>query len=125
MVQQEQWHLWMPLDHWATSLTPGLAQWVKAATLPELRLRSDPWPQNSRCCRAAKKEREKRKLLRYEIGEFPCGGALSLKWLGSLLWCRVQSLAWLGNFHLLWVQPTIKKWRSGEETDNLKLNQIM
>ena len=31
--------------------------------------------------------------------------ALSLQWLGSLLWCRFDS--WLGNFHVLWVWPKI------------------
>ena len=29
--------------------------------------------------------------------------ALSLQWLGLLLWCRFYP--WPGNFHVLWVQP--------------------
>ena len=29
--------------------------------------------------------------------------ALSLEWLGLLLWCWFH--LWPGNFHMLWVQP--------------------
>ena len=42
---------------------PGWAQWVKGsgialcdAVMLQLRFRSDPWPGNSVCCRAAKKQ---------------------------------------------------------------------
>ena len=58
----------MSLEHWDKSLIPGLAQWIKDAASPQLRcrpqlqLRSDPWPGNSICLRAAK--REKRNLAR-------------------------------------------------------------
>ena len=43
----------------------GPAQWVKDLVLPQLQCRlplqlgSDPWPGNSMCCRAAKKEKKK------------------------------------------------------------------
>ena len=48
-------------------------QWVKDLVLPQLRLRSllqlgsDPWPGNSICHRAAKTEKEKKKLFRFLV----------------------------------------------------------
>ena len=32
--------------------------------------------------------------------------ALSLQWLGLLLWCMFEP--WLGNFHMPWTQPKKK-----------------
>ena len=53
------------LQHQVSGLIPSLAQWDKDPALPQLqcrwqlRLRSDPWPRNSICCRAAKKGKKK------------------------------------------------------------------
>ena len=49
------------LDQWDADLIPGLAQWVEDPALLQLwcglqlQLRTDPWPGNSICHRAAKK----------------------------------------------------------------------
>ena len=47
------------LECWDASSIPSLAQWVKNPALlqhsSQLRLKSDPWPGNSICHRAAKK----------------------------------------------------------------------
>ena len=40
---------------------PQLAQWVKDLALPQLRLRSDPWPGTSVFCGATKKKKEKKR----------------------------------------------------------------
>ena len=52
-------------------LISSLVQWVKDLALwqlwhrSQLRLRSDQWPRNSICHRVAKKEKTKKKTLRY------------------------------------------------------------
>ena len=54
------------LEHWDRGLIPSLAQWVRDLALPhlwhksQLRLRSDPWPRNSICCGAVKREKKKK-----------------------------------------------------------------
>ena len=51
-------------QHQDAGLSPSLTQWVKDPALQQLRLQlqlgSDPWPRNSICCGAAKKEKIKR-----------------------------------------------------------------
>ena len=57
------------LQPWGSSSILGLAQWVKDPELlqlqrmSQLQLRSDPWPGNSICCGAAKKEKKKRERI--------------------------------------------------------------
>ena len=52
---------------WDTGLIPGPAQQIKGLALPQLQVRSelwlgtDPWPGDSICHRAAKKEKQKKK----------------------------------------------------------------
>ena len=51
-------------EHWDTGSTLGPVQWVKDLALPQLwlrsqlQLRSDPWPGNSICHGAARKEKQ-------------------------------------------------------------------
>ena len=46
---------------WDTGSIPSLAQWVTDPVLPQLWLRSDPWPGNSVCLGTAKKKKKKKK----------------------------------------------------------------
>lgn len=58
-----QWECWDP------GLIPGWAQWAKDLVLPKLwhklslKLRSDPWPGNAMCRRAAEKKKKKGKKM--------------------------------------------------------------
>ena len=52
---------------WDAGSIPSLTQWVQDLALPQLQLRSqlwigsNPWPRNSICCGAAKKEKRRKK----------------------------------------------------------------
>ena len=50
-------------------------------------------------------------ILKAHMREFPVAQwvkalVLSLKWLGSLLWCGFDP--WFGNFHMPWLGPERK-----------------
>ena len=53
------------------SAASGPGQWIKHPALPQLWLGSDPWPGNSRCCRAAKngeKKKTEKKRMEGKLG---------------------------------------------------------
>ena len=106
---------WRCLGSTGHRFDPNLVQWVRDLVLPQLRLISDPWPRNSVCHGAAKKENihmaqmnlSTQQKQTHRHGEQTCGcqGGRGREWDGWGVWvhrCKLLHLEWISSGVLLY-----------------------